>query len=468
MSGAASPVTARDLPRHAAVHLSSPHPGTDRNRNDQRQRQRGSQNQNQKLLRDFTHVLSPVQQVTTQSRTLPDNRQLVDSRTITSNTQQTDSRVWNSPTQQHEQNVHGRQNTAQNAAQSLQGRENSQTSHEKNRKGEPAQNPCKNPDIRVMTQNMYVGSSFAPLIAAQTPAQFVAAVTTVYQNILASKPAERAAAVAREIARNRPDLVGLQEADIVRTGSPPAENVQSDQLKALLAELDRLGQHYETVAIMPGSDIEVPSTLGFDVRLTYRDVVIARADTARRITLSNRQVQTYVTNSKISTPVGSITDIRGWISVDATVCGRTFRFITTHLDSTPPFTTQRTQARELMATAANTRLPIVLVGDFNTTADDPNNPTFATYQFLLDQGFTDAWKRRHPGDPGFTCCQAPDLRNPVSSLTHRIDLVLLREAFGVKSVDLVGNRPADRTPSGLWPSDHAGVVATLRPPGARK
>jgi hypothetical protein len=29
--------------------------------------------------------------------------------------------------------------------------------------------------------------------------------------------------------------------------------------------------------------------------------------------------------------------------------------------------------------------------------------------------------------------------------------------------ELVGEEPADRTPSGLWPSDHAGVVVTFGP-----
>ena len=32
------------------------------------------------------------------------------------------------------------------------------------------------------------------------------------------------------------------------------------------------------------------------------------------------------------------------------------------------------------------------------------------------------------------------------------------------SVDVVGEEPADRTASGLWPSDHAGVIATLTLP----
>jgi hypothetical protein len=28
-------------------------------------------------------------------------------------------------------------------------------------------------------------------------------------------------------------------------------------------------------------------------------------------------------------------------------------------------------------------------------------------------------------------------------------------------MDVVGDTTADKTPSGLWPSDHAGIVATL-------
>ena len=67
-----------------------------------------------------------------------------------------------------------------------------------------------------MTQNTYEGTNFDELFAAKSPGEFVAAVTTTYENILATNPAERAAAVAGEIAREGPDLVALQEAAILR------------------------------------------------------------------------------------------------------------------------------------------------------------------------------------------------------------------------------------------------------------
>jgi hypothetical protein len=80
---------------------------------------------------------------------------------------------------------------------------------------------------------------------------------------------------------------------------------------------------------------------------------------------------------------------------------------------------------------------------------------------VINAGFLDAWKQKRAADPGFTCCQAPNLQNTVSLLNHRIDLVLFRGAFGIADIHLVGNSSTDRTPSGLWPSDHAGVVATM-------
>ena len=59
-----------------------------------------------------------------------------------------------------------------------------------------------------------------------------------------------------------------------------------------------------------------------------------------------------------------------------------------------------------------------------------------------------------------TCCQNPNLMNVTSNYTTRVDLVLLRGGIGVRDIHLVGNNPSNRT-QGLWPSDHAGVVATL-------
>lgn len=322
--------------------------------------------------------------------------------------------------------------------------------------------------VRIMTQNMDEGTNYQELIAAQSPGEFVAAVTTTYQNILATNPAERAAAIAREIRQEQPDLVGLQEASIVRTGAvAPAATVQSDLLQSLLDELAKLGQHYTVAAIMPGLDAEAPSTLGFDVRLTTQDAILVRqTHDSNDLNIANNHVQRYLTNLTVPTAIGPITLPRGWSSIDVAIDHRAFRFVSTHLDTVPPI--QLAQVNELLLTAGNTTLPVVFSGDFNATADSSLDPTFATYQAVINAGFSDAWVQKNAPGPGFTCCQAPSLNIATSMLNHRIDLLLDRGGFGITDIHLIGSKLSDRTPSGLWPSDHAGVVTTLRIPGGNQ
>jgi endonuclease/exonuclease/phosphatase family metal-dependent hydrolase len=324
--------------------------------------------------------------------------------------------------------------------------------------------------VRVMTRNLYLGSSLEGLLNARSLPELIAAAAQVTQNITDSKPDERAAAVAREIVKNHVDLVGLQEATIVRTGPLqlppinletflPATGVVSDGLKLLLLALDNLGEHYSVVAIVPGFDAQLPippplsTPPGFDARLTTQIAMVARSD----LRLSNRQVQGFLANRTYPTAGGPVPNPRGWASVDVEKNGRKFRFATTHLETQNPV--QFPQAHDLINGAGNTTLPVVFVGDFNVTADSTADPTFLVYQKFLKANFMDAWP---PNRPGLTCCQAANLRNPTSLLTHRLDLVLFRGAIQVLDIHLVGNKSSDRTPSGLWPSDHAGVVATLR------
>jgi endonuclease/exonuclease/phosphatase family metal-dependent hydrolase len=318
--------------------------------------------------------------------------------------------------------------------------------------------------IRLITQNMDEGTDFVELGAARTPAEFVAAVTTTYNNILATKPAERAAAMAREIATQRPDLVALQEASVLRTGSGgPATTVRSDLLQSLLDELAGLGQRYLAVAIVPGFDAQAPSTLGFNVRLTTQDAILVRADLlSDELEVSNLQIEQFGVRAFVSSPIGPIANPPGWAAIDVKVRGSSFRFVTTHLDAGRP-AVRVAQAHELLLTAANTGLPVVIAGDFNIDADTSLDPSFPAYQAMINAGFADAWQIKRAPDPGFTC-QAGNLLNPTSLLSQRIDLVLFRGAFDVADISLIGNQPADRTSSGLWPSDHAGVAATLRLP----
>jgi len=332
--------------------------------------------------------------------------------------------------------------------------------------------------IPVMTRNLYVGADLSPVFAAAAKGDgpgIVQATTATWQNVKATNFPERAGALADEIEDSEPLLVGLQEVSLFRTGPPdsitgtptPAEHVELDYLDLLLRELDQRGLHYAPVTITKGADAEIP---GFtapgvlqDIRLTDRDVILARTDvSSSRLQLSNKQTGNYATYASL--PIGqtgqSIKLLHGWGSVDVTLRVQTFRFIDTHLEPEGPLNAiQVAQGNELLNGPANTSLPVILVGDFNSRADGTGTPT---YDNLIGAGFKDAWSATHPRELGNTWGHDADLLNTTVDFDRRLDLVLFRGGPCALDADVVGDELSDRTPSGLWPSDHGGVVATLR------
>ena len=332
--------------------------------------------------------------------------------------------------------------------------------------------------VSIMTHNMNAGD--IGTFRKGTPE----AVAQFFTEAVAINPKERAAAIAKEIRTNQPDLVALQEVSILRKGSGPTPNdpqipateVKHDQLQLLRDALNAIDEHYETVAVIPNSDVQFSSALGFVVRLTDRTVILARASSHLR--LSNVQVEQFSAQPDSSS--SQLPGRFGWGSVDVEVADLKFRFVTTHL--TPLslahpelLVVQRKQALELIQSAGRpdlpggSVLPVVYAGDFNTVAG------LEPYNILVgNSGRIDAWRKKNPmascpeprpaGDhdrSGCTCCQDPNLSNPMSKLDHRIDLVIVPPNTDIAEVRLVGADVADQTSSHLWPSDHAGVVASF-------
>jgi endonuclease/exonuclease/phosphatase family metal-dependent hydrolase len=347
--------------------------------------------------------------------------------------------------------------------------------------------PQQGRPVIVMTQNMNVGN--LGTIRMATPQTLPAAIATFFTETVATNPKERAEAIAKKIQDNKPDLIALQEVGILRKGSLPTPNdpripateVVHDQLQLLRAALNVPGgEVYDTVAVIPNSDVQAASTLGHVVRLTDRTVILARAS-SNDLKLSNVQVEEFLARPVVSTETlasGAImsasvlTGTFGWGSVDVDIRQRKFRFVATHLTPATPqipqlIEIQKAQALELIQSAGKTDLPVVYAADFNTVFGAP------TYEILVgNSGRVDAWLKKNPTvscaevnppvvRPGCTCCQNPKLNNPTSELSHRIDLVIVSPSIGIEEVKLVNADPAERTPSGLWPSDHAGVIATL-------
>jgi hypothetical protein len=350
--------------------------------------------------------------------------------------------------------------------------------------------PTDSPHITVMTRNLYLGADLDQAILAIFSGDQEAiteAATAVWASVVATNFPERAEVLAKEIAQSQPHLVGLQEVSLYRTGPPdtfsdnptPARRVRLDYLEILLQELNEQGLHYAPVAVTKNFDVENPGDIDLgveqniqDIRLTDRDVILARTDLpTSQLKLSNVQTANFHTNASL--PIGDtgqfVTISRGWGSVDVTSGGHKYRFINTHLEQEGPFSdhpfnqVQVAQGNEILSGPANTSLPVILVGDYNSRADGTGTPTYSN---LTGAGLTDAWSVTHPGELGNTFGYEP-LLNTTVELTQRLDLVLFRgslsDSLSAVNSDVVGDNPdEDRTPSGLWPSDHAGVVATLR------
>jgi endonuclease/exonuclease/phosphatase family metal-dependent hydrolase len=209
-----------------------------------------------------------------------------------------------------------------------------------------------------------------PIFAAASQFALFAAVGNGWAQVQSNDFPARVEAIADEIATAKPDLVGLQEAELYRTDVPPdgpatpAGTVAYDYFDLLLDALADRGLSYERVAVFDGTDVELPAGLPptLDVRFTDRVALIARTDEK-------------TSDPKLSNPLS----------------GR--------------------------------------------------YPTALTLNTVFGQ-----------------------LTAPRAPLTKRVDLVLTRGGFDTVSAAVVGEQLADRTPSGLWPSDHAGVVATLQLP----
>jgi endonuclease/exonuclease/phosphatase family metal-dependent hydrolase len=339
--------------------------------------------------------------------------------------------------------------------------------------------------VKVMTRNLYLGADLLPVVTTKTIEEIPPAVAALWTKMLASDIPARAKQLAAEIATAQPDLVGLQEAVIFYKQSPGdfsfakpevnAKDVAFDFVKLLLDELTMRGTEYQTAVILENTDVELPAAdpaVPFDVRMTDRDVILAK----KSVAVSNPMTAHYKHDLIFSIPflVGNGPQVhlmRGLSRVDAVVGGAHFTFANTHLEvgsggsnvqaSAALKALQEGQAADLLELLAPVTGPVVLVGDFNSAA--VATPTTTMSYRLIANAFTDAWSGLYPGMPGFTCCL--DITAPAPMLGERIDIVFYRGGVKAQSAEVLGADPAKHMAGAPWPSDHAGVAASIEVPG---
>ena len=321
----------------------------------------------------------------------------------------------------------------------------------------------------VMTYNVNEGTDFLQVVGAQTLPQFLVGVGQVLTQVQGTNPPERMQAAAREILEARPELVSLQEVDQWSTGSfdPIAGTcgtltLQYDMLQELLSALAAQGGHYEvavqvTQNAFPPTPGLIPPATYFCVAVTDYNVILARTDLPSWIFhWSNPESGQFENELVLPTPVGLFPYPRAWASVDGQFFGHSFHYIDTHLESFDA-NVRELQGDELRAGPANSSLPVIIAMDSNAQAFPlPQDPTYIDF---ISAGYNDVWSEIFPKRAGLTCCQAESDNNPISQLYQRIDLVLTHGKVAPWGTALIGTNPASRLPDGLWPSDHAVVVA---------
>jgi hypothetical protein len=366
--------------------------------------------------------------------------------------------------------------------------------------GSPGHHHGRGKPVTVMSRNIYLGADIQRPVLAALGAQ--AAGGTEQEVVVALANAThvtreivdqtnfplRARLLAKEITRTRPALVGLQEVALWRSGPleltnvgvPNAETVDYDYLAILLDALRARGAHYVAANVGWRADVEAPSFTGSpfdgtigsprDVRMTMRDVILVRKHSGVKVTGGGDTIFTH--NLAVDIAGVSLNFDRGYQWVDARAGHRRFRFVNTHLEA---FSSDLAlaQAQEVLAGTPTDRTT-VFVCDCNS---DPLNssvkpidtvPHKAAYDLIVGSGFTDEWLEWAPAEEGWTSGLSELVNDPTAAgFDHRIDMVFARTARGtglpVTWGATTGTNVSNRDPgTGLWPSDHGGVVLRLR------
>jgi hypothetical protein len=348
---------------------------------------------------------------------------------------------------------------------------------------------------KVMTRNLYLGADVG--VALKLLPDMPAAAQFMWNQVEATNFDQRAPRFAAEAARERPDVIALQEATTwsCSTGLGGNQRVVFDFTRQFLAATKAMGTPYVLATARGGparnpgfslgpipflTKIHDPATFqplfgtdDADCGFQIGDALAVRADLAPHVLAAG--IADYPTETTLAPFVLVVP--RGFAWADVEIHGTPTRFVTTHLESywtagsVPP---SAHQATELVQTLATTTMPLIVMGDFNSDPRDPRDPgrnpgdqpevsdacpaqtdggdaRCSAYWTMRDAGFADAGP--DATDPrNFTwgasaLLAGPDLARVEAALqagnptgfTDRLDYAFLRNGTQVVDAHLVGN-----------------------------
>ncbi len=216
-------------------------------------------------------------------------------------------------------------------------------------------------DVTVMTRNVFLGADLPPIALAQPGADFEAAGGRGSSTRSPpATPTGRMTLIGDEIAKAKPDLVGLQEVSLCRTGpkgSPkPGDRPSCWRLPRADPQGARQARPRTTrvVAKDYGLNVEGPTDQG------VRRAPVARRRRRSRARASRsciRASASFEHQLAIPSPtLGDVSPARTWNALDATVRGASFHFVNTHLEAYSQ-SVRLAQAKELVKGPLKSKLP---------------------------------------------------------------------------------------------------------------
>jgi endonuclease/exonuclease/phosphatase family metal-dependent hydrolase len=254
---------------------------------------------------------------------------------------------------------------------------------------------------------------------------------------------KRLVAIRAVLRAQRPDIIGLQE-------------VWADRKVNLAAQLsEELGYHYSWSPAL--------NTNRWRGRRIQPAVKVGNAILSR---------WPIVSEDQLNLPEADVDEGRTAMFASVDVRGVQVPFFTTQLNSAPDRSSLRCEQVSALASFVAERqmhqFPAIITGDLNAEPDSDEvrmlcgHKTAGVVPGLV---LVDAWRYAESTDPGWTWDRKNPHVNETGEPSARIDYVLVGpprdgRSGRVKRVHVA----ADEAVDGIWPSDHAAVIAELELP----
>jgi endonuclease/exonuclease/phosphatase family metal-dependent hydrolase len=368
----------------------------------------------------------------------------------------------------------------------------------------------QNSELTVMSRNLYLGSDVA--VAMKLIPNMSKAAQFMWDQVAATDFKKRAKVLANEITQNKPEVIGIQEATrwYCKQYFWSKNEVIYDFTQDLINALNDVGEQYEIAQLIQNGKISLARNPGYQIPAIPFITMVSDAKSFQPVFGKDSAAcgfeiaDVLLIKKSISTKVLAIgnteyeasysiipklmTVYRGYTWIDLNWNGTTTRIISTHLESIwdeGKIPNAAIQAKQLVNDLATTKIPTIIIGDFNSDPRDPranNSPNSGeqpveskqctTQKNISDFNLADStcsayWTMRKAGftdvgpdatDPknfswGMSALLAgPEIERFKSALqmgnkygfTDRLDYIFTRGNIETKQAKLIGNS---------WPSE---------------